>query len=419
MLRSKKQLVLLISVLLVVSLALAGCGSSKNKNENEGGKAPAEVKKITLFNSKVEISEQLEALAAKYKEETGIEVEIWGSTGDSYLQTLQTRLTSNQGPTVFTVKLSEADRLKSYLYDMSNEEYVKNIAPNMELKVDDKVVGVPYGVEGYGLVYNKSLVKPEDVKDYDSFVKTLEKFKAEGINGLGLSQEAYFLIGHILNTPFALQKDPADFVEKLNKGEVKMADTKEFQDFAKFMDAIKANTKNPLEVKYDDQIGDFATGKSAMIHQGNWAYGMFKDYGDLGFEMSMMPFPLDGNNKLAVDVASYWTLNSKASENEIKAGSDFLNWMFNSETGKHYIVEEFGFIPAMTNIDAGNLDPLSKAVYEATASGQTIPWAYNFFPPGVIVNDLVPATQDYFLSADMTGEQLLQKLDAAWANSVK
>lgn len=418
-LKANRKLILLVSSLLIVALALAGCGSSENKNAGDGGKSPSEVKRITVFNSKVEISEQLEELAAKYTEETGIDVEIWGSTGDSYLQTLQTKLSSNQGPTVFSVKLSEADKLKSYLYDQSNEEYVKNIAPNMALKVDDKVVGVPYGVEGYGLVYNKSLVSPEDVKDYDSFVKTLEKFKAEGINGLGLSQEGYFLIGHILNTPFALQKDPVDFVDKLNKGEVKMADTKEFQEFAKFMDAIKANTRNPMEVKYDDQIGDFATGKSAMIHQGNWAYGMFKDYGDLGFEMGMMPFPLSGNDKLAVGVASNWAINADASEAEIKAGVDFLNWMFTSETGKHYIVDEFGFIPAMTNIEAGNLDPLSKAVHEASNSGKTIPWAYNYFPPNTIINDLVPATQEYFLSADMTGEQLLQKLDAAWANSVK
>ena len=103
--------------------------------------------------------------------------------------------------------MKEAERMESYVYDMSNEEYVANIAPNMELKLDDKVVGVPYGVEGFGLVYNKDLVSPEDVADLDSFVSTLEKLNGEGINGLGLSQEAYFLIGHISNYPFSLQAD--------------------------------------------------------------------------------------------------------------------------------------------------------------------------------------------------------------------
>lgn len=415
--KTNKTFSLMMVVLLIAAFALAGCGSVKDKN-NSGGKGKSSAPTLTIFNSKVEIVDQLEALTEEYTEETGVKVEVWGAAGDKYAQQLQSKLTSNQGPSIFSVKVSEAEKLKSYLYDMSNEDYVKSIAPNMELKVDDKIVGVPYGVEGYGLIYNKNMVNPKDVTDYDSFVHTLEKFKSEDINGLGMSEEDYFLIGHILNTPFALQDDPIAFIDKLNKGEVKMADTKEFQDFAKFMEAIKANTKNPLEVTYDGVIGDFATGKTAMIHQGNWAYGMFEDY-DLDFEMGMMPFPLEGNDKLAVGVGNNWAINGSADEDEIKAANDFLNWMFTSETGQRYIVEEFGFIPAMTNIEAKDLDPLSQIVLEASNSGQTIPWAFNYFPANSITNDLSPAAQEFFLSKDMTGQQLLEKLDAAWANSVK
>jgi raffinose/stachyose/melibiose transport system substrate-binding protein len=416
MLKVKKTTSLLFATILVLVLALAGCSSTEEGSSGEKGDS---AQKITVFNSKVEIVEQLEALAEEYTKETGVEVEVWGATGDGYAQQLQTKLTSNQGPSIFSIRLAEAEKLESYLYDMSNEAYVKHIAPNMELKVDGKVVGVPYGVEGYGLVYNKSLVNAENVNDYDSFVSTLKELKSEDVSGLSLSQEAFFLIGHIINTPFALQEDPVAFVEKLNNGEVTMAETKEFQEFAKFMDAIKANTNNPLEVTYDSQMGDFATGKTAMIHQGNWSYGMFADYGDLGFELGMMPFPLEGNAKLAVGVGNNWAINGTADEAEIKAASDFLNWMFTSEVGKRYIVEEFGFIPALTNIEAAELDPLSTAVLEASNKGETIPWVFHRFPPNIVVNDLVPATQEYFLSSDMTGEELLEKLDAAWANGAK
>ncbi len=177
-------------------------------------------------------------------------MEVLGAAGDQYMQQLQTKLTSNQGPSIFSVSPDKAEKLKSYLYDLSNEDYVKYIAPDMELKIDDKIVGIPYGVEGYGIIYNKDMVDPKDVTDYDSFVSALEKFKDQDINGFGLSQEAYFLIGHILNTPFALQDDPLAYIEELNKGEVKMADTKEFQDFAKFMEAIKANAKNPVKKQW-------------------------------------------------------------------------------------------------------------------------------------------------------------------------
>jgi len=420
----KKFLGILTATTLIA--VMAGCGTSGNNaaetnaaaGAGSSAETPAKQAKITLFQSKVEIAEPLEGLAEKYKEETGNEVEVWGSAGDAYATQLQAKLASKQGPTIFSVGAgAETEKFKSYYADLSNESYVKNLAPDMGAVIDGKVVGIPTGVEGFGLVYNKSLVKPEDIKDLASFTAALEKFKAEGKNGVSLSQEAYFLIGHIINWPFALQADPQAFIEQLNKGEAKMADTKEFQEFAKFLEAIRANAVNPMEVTYDSQMGDFATGKTAMVHQGNWSYGMLEDYGDL--DIGMMPFPLAGNTKLSVDVPGYWVVNKDAKPEEIKAANAFMDWMYNSETGQDTIVNEFKFIPAMTNIKTGELDPLSQAVSEATNSGQTLKWAYNSFPQGIIVNDLAPAATEFFINKDMTGEQFLQALDAAWAKASK
>jgi len=423
--KTKKAFGFLAMMVLIASLVACGgktnsntanSGTDTNSSNTSGG--TEKQAKISLFQSKVEIAEALEELANKYKEETGNEVEVWGSAGDAYITQLQAKLAAKEGPTIFSIATgAEAEKFKSYYYDMSNESYVKNIAPNMALEVDGKVVGVPIGVEGFGLVYNKSLVDPKDVTDLASFTSKMESLKAEGINGLSLSQEAYFLIGHILNTPFALQADPIDFINKLNNGEVKMADTKEFQEFAKFMEVIRQNSVNPMEVTYDTQMGDFATGKTAMVHQGNWSYGMLADYGDL--DIGMMALPIAGNNKLSVDIPGGWVINNGAKPEEIKAANAFLDWLYNSETGKDTIVNKFKFIPAMTNIEADGLDPLSQAVFEATKSGNTIPWAMNYFPQGIIVNDLTPVTSEFFLDNGMTGEQYLKNLDDAWAKAAK
>jgi len=371
-----------------------------------------------LFQSKVEIADQLEAMAKKYKEETGNEIDVWGSAGDNYLTQLQAKMNAGEGPTIFGVQPgAETTKFQSYYYDMSNESYVKNIAPNMDVKIDGKNIGVPIGVEGFGFVYNKDLVDPAKITDLASFKAFLEESKSNGINGFSLSQEAYFLIGHILNTPFALQQDPVAFIDQLNKGEVKMADTKEFQEFAQYMEAIRESAKNPLEVTYDTQMGDFATGKTAIVHQGNWSYGMLQDYKDIN--AGMMAMPLAGNTKLAVDIPAIWVINNKASADQIKAANAFLEWLYNSETGKKIIVDEFKFIPAMTNIETSSLDPLSQAVSEATVSGNTIPWALTYFPQGIIQNDLAPVTQEFFLNKSMTGAQFLQKLDEVWAKAPK
>lgn len=424
MFRKKRWLVLAIFAALVLMLAACGGGEENTDDAtgNEGTTEEASAGKITIFQSKVEISEQLEALAEEYTKETGVEVEVWGTTGDDYFQQLQIDLGSDEGPTIFTLDGPiQARQLESYLYDMSDAEFIPNIAPNMELEMDGKIVGLPYGVEGFGLVYNKDLVNPDDLKDYDSFVATLERLYNEGINPLGLSQEAYFLIGHISNYPFSVQDDNVDFIEKLEAGEVTMAETPEFQEFGKFMEAIREySIKNPLEVTYDEEVGDLATKKSAMIHQGNWAWGLLADYEDeIDFELGLMPFPLAGNNKLAVGVGAFWAVNGTKDQEEIDLAIDFLNWLVTSETGKRYIVEEFKFVPAMTNIEANDLDPLSQDVLEASNSGNTIPWSHAYYPPNLVVNEFTPIAQEFFLNEDMTGEELIELLDEAYQNAVQ
>lgn len=418
----KRWAFLLLSVMLVV---LSACGNNANNTPNEGatnngnnGNQAEKQAKITLFQSKVEIAEALENLVAKYKEETGNEVEVWGSAGDAYITQLQTKLAANEGPTIFSVQPgAEAEKFASYYHDMSNEPYAKYISPNMALEIDGKIVGMPIGVEGFGLVYNKALYDPANVKDTSALVKALEQFKADGINGLSLSQEAYFLIGHIINTPFALQEDPVAFIEKLNKGEVKLSEVAEFQEFAQVMDAIRANSVNPMEITYDTQMGDLATGKTAIVHQGNWSYGMLADYDEI--EIGMAPLPIAGNDKLAVDIPAGWVINNTASEEQIKAANAFIDWLYTSDTGKNTIVNDFGFIPAVTTIEPTGLDPLSQEVFNASQAGNTIPWALNYFPQGIIINDLAPLTSEFFLNASMTPEQFLQKLEEVWAKAAK
>jgi raffinose/stachyose/melibiose transport system substrate-binding protein len=432
----RKVLGILLAMTMVCSLVLTGCkkaeeetvaGDTQKATEApqkaedtaaDSGEKTESAKKIVVFQSKVEISDQLEACAAKYQEETGVEVEVWGTTGDDYLQQLKMRLANNEGPTVFSLAPgSESEELKAYLADLSDLSFVGDIADNMANEIEGKVVGIPYTLEGFGVVYNKSLVDATKVTDFTSFEKMLKDQKAAGINGFSLSQESYFLIGHILNTPFALQADPTSYINKLVAGEVTMKDTPEFVDFANFMVAIRENTNNPLEVNYDTETGDFATGKSASIHQGNWCYGMFTDY-DVDFDMGMMPLPISGNDKVAVSVPSCWYVNSQASAAEIQAGKDFLNWLYTSETGKKYLMDEFGFIPVVSTMESSKLDPLSQSVSDYAAEGKTISWPMSYWPAGIVDVYLVPVAQEFFTS-DMTADEFLDALTNAFVEAGK
>lgn len=426
----KKVTGIILAAVMTVSLtACGGAGDSSSADSGQSvdsaeGSAGAEdsaggeaADKIVVFQSKVEIIDQMEELAQEYEAETGVEVEVWGTTGDDYMQQLKTKMANNQGPTVFSLLPgAESETMENYLEDLSGLSFIDKIAEGMaDTNSAGNVVGIPYTMEGFGMIYNKDLINADDIKDYDSFVKMLEEQKANGVNGFGLSQESYFLIGHILNTPFALQDDPIGYIEKLNAGEVKMAETPEFQEFAKFYEAIRDNSYNPMEENYDKECGDLATGKTAAIHQGNCCYSMFADY-DIDFELGVAALPLCGNDKLAVSVPAAWYVNSQASDAEKQAGKDFLEWLYTSETGARYLMDEFGFLPVVEGMESENLDPLSAQVAEFAAQGKTISWPMNAWPTSIVDVYLVPVAQEFF-TTDMDGAAFLEKLDEAWVQA--
>ncbi|MCH3918968.1 MAG: ABC transporter substrate-binding protein [Sphaerochaeta sp.] len=406
----KKVMTTLLVVLSMACLVFAN-------GTKETGTAKQE--KVIIFQSKVEITDQLSKAAQDFTAETGIPIEIWETTGDDYRAQLKMKLAGDEVPTIFSVsKGAEANMFKSYLADISSGSVQQYIDDGVALKMDGKSVGVPYSVEGFGLVTDESMVTDADFASQDAFFAAIKRLAGKGVNPFGLSQESYFLIGHILNTPFAIMDDPDGFIATYEKGGVRLADQKEFQAFAQLMEQIRANSTNPLEINYDRSCGDFATGKTAMIHQGNWCYGMFKDYNPT-FTMKMRPLPLLGNQKIAVSVPYYWVVNSQATSGQQANAIKFLDWLYTSEKGMDYIVNKFGFVPAESNIPTTTLDPLSADVAKAAGSGNTLPWTFNAWPMNIIDTDFAPIAQEFFTTPSMSGIDFVNKLDDAYQARLK
>lgn len=431
----KKTLALLLAMTMTVG-CLAGCGASTDAaapaaeaaeaTEATEEAAPAEeaaaeedveLGKLIIFQSKTEIMDQLNACAEDFSAETGIEVEVWETSGDNYFTDLKTDLSTEAGPTLFSLAPgSESVEMADYLEDVSDLNFIDKVSAGMVDIVNDKKVGIPYTLEGFGLVYNGSLVDPSTLTSTEALVSYLEKAKADGINGLGFSQEDYFLIMHVLNTPFAIQADPADYLSKVLAGEERMIDNDAFKEFASFMEAVRTNCTNPADITYDNNCGDFATGKTAMIHQGNWCYSMFADY-DVDFDMGIAALPLCGNNKVAVSVPAAWYINTDATDAEKNSAKKFLEWLYTSETGKNYLMTEFGFVPVVEGMTSETLDPISTSVANAAASGNTIPWSMANWPAG-ISSSLAPIVMEFYVS-DMSGEDLVNQLNDAFVEAAK
>lgn len=407
-----KRLIALTLVVVMVSALLTGCGSSPSKGGSKDEKG-----KLTIFQSKTEIMDKLMKCAEDFSKETGIDVEVWETTGDNYYTDLKTDMSTGAGPTLFSLAPgSESKEMADYLEDLGDLSFVSSISKGMADVIDGKIVGIPYTLEGFGLVYNADLVDVSKLTSKDALISYLKEAKDKGINGLGFSQEDYFLIMHVLNTPFAIQDDPDEYLQQVLNGEVRMADNEAFMEFAEVMEAVRDYCKNPVDITYDNNCGDFATGKTAMIHQGNWCYSMFDDY-DIEFNMGLTALPICGNNKIAVSAPAAWYINTDAPEEDKEAAKEFLEWLYTSEKGKTYLMDEFGFIPVVSGMTSDKLDPISESVSKAAAQGNTIPWSMSNWPAG-IATSLSPIAQEFFTS-NMTGEEFINQLNDAFVKAAK
>lgn len=420
----------IVAVMLAMTMTigcLVGCGYSEKVSTepvtssdgpaDEVIKEGTEYGKLVIFQSKTEIMDALNSCAEDFSAETGIEVEVWETSGDNYFTDLKTDLSTEAGPTLFSLAPgSESVEMADYLEDVSGLNFINKVSAGMVDEVNGKKVGIPYTLEGFGLVYNGSLVDPATLTSTDALISYLAKAGADGVNGLGFSQEDYFLIMHVLNTPFAIQADPDAYLEKILSGEERMIDNDAFKEFATFMEAVRSSCTNPADITYDNNCGDFATGKTAMIHQGNWCYGMFADY-DVDFDMGIAALPLCGNNKVAVSVPAAWYINVDAPEESKNSAKAFLEWLYTSKTGEEYLMSKFGFVPVVEGMTSPSLDPISQSVADAAAKGDTIPWNMAKWPAG-ISSSLAPIVMQFYVS-DMSGEELINQLNDAFVAAAK
>jgi raffinose/stachyose/melibiose transport system substrate-binding protein len=149
---------------------------------------------------------------------------------------------------------------------------------------------------------------------------------------------------------------------------------------------------------YDQAVQILAESKGVFLKQGNWAFG---NIANLNADMSKrlvflpvkMPFKAedikrtDGmtvaklNSSIPVFVPNFYAINAMASDADKQKAEDFLYWMNNSETGKHFIVDEFAFIPY--NADPATTtvpNSLGNSIISYIASGNIIGAPYNGSP---------------------------------------
>ena len=386
--RTVKATVGLVAIAAMSLTGLAACGGS-SADDGKG--------KVYFLNFKPEAADQWVALAKKYTDKTGVQVKVQTAASGTYQQTLKSELAKSDAPTIFQVNGQvDYQNWKGYTADLKDTGIYNELNnKDSALKDGDKVVGVPYVVEYYGIIYNKDLLKKytelpgakiKDVKEIDSFDKLKEvaddmqaKKDQLGIKGAFTSagfdsSSDWRFKTHLANIPlsYEFKEDGVTTQPETIKGTY-------LPNFKNIFDLyLKDSTTAPSQLSSktgDDANSEFALGEAAFYQNGTWAWTDLQKAGMKPDQVGMLPIYIgakgEENQGLATGSENYLCINAKASEADQKASKDFLNWVVTSDEGIKALSEDMGFTTPFKTFDKVKSDnPLVEEAVEDSKSGK-------------------------------------------------
>ena len=366
--RTVKSAVAVAAIAAMSLGTLAACGSSTSGDDSKG--------KVYYLNFKPEAADQWAALAKEYTKEKGVEVKVQTAASGTYEQTLKSEIAKTEAPTLFQVNGPVGyQNWKKYTADMSKTDVYKELTnQDVALKDGDKVVGVPYVMETYGLIYNKDILN--------------KYFALDGAKATSMDEIDNF------DTLKAVADDMQSRKDELGiKGAFTSAGFDSSSDWR-----FKTHLANlPLYYEFKD---DNVTEQPAKI-KGTYLPNYLQKAGMKAESVGMMPIYIGvkGEEKqgLATGSENYWCINDKASDADKKATEDFLSWVITSDTGKKALSQDMGFTtPFKTFDDVKSDNPLTEAAVEDQKSGKTqVSWNFTMMPSEEWKNKIGQALLEY------------------------
>ncbi len=376
-----------------------------------------------------ELADQYNDMAKVYNAETGNTLDITVHQAD-FVTVLRAKLNSGDVPDVFMSSAYADNRTyKDFVYDMTNEDFIKLIEPTalLGVTVNGRVTGYPFLVQSHSFIYNKKIFAdagiktlPRTMREYDAACK---KLQAKGIQPFATGYKEWWVFPQTAWQVLAPIKDSyggdyAVFVNKLNDGSLKFANLKEMKDVFDLLDLIKKyGGKKPMESDFNDQCSLLATGKVAMIHQGNWAEDTIRKTTpniDIGFLLGPV-----GNTaaKAGIMFDSNQTIRVAKDGKNVQAALAWLRWLTTSAYGKAWVPDKIKQLSPIVGAKAATAQLAQETVKLLAAKTPNYSWYYQRFPTGT-EQSLGIILQGY-CAGQTTRQQALAALDAAYTKIAK
>ena len=413
---------------------LSGCGTKPSTpsdtgssgNDSAGGK-------VYYLNFKPEQNAQWQELADLYTKETGVEVTVLTAASGSYETTLKSEMAKTDAPTLFQVNGPVGlAAWKDYCYDLTGSDIASQLTSEEFALMDgDKMAGIGYVIETYGIIYNKALLEQagysaDDIKSFADLKKVAEDitarkdelgFSAFTSAGMDGSSDWRFKT-HLANLPIYYEYK-ADGI-----GSTDAIKGTYLDNYKKIWDLyITDSTCDPklLASKTgNDAVAEFVGKKAVFYQNGTWAYSDVKDLGDDNLGMLPIYIGAEGeeNQGLCTGSENFWCVNNTSSDEDIQATLDFLNWCVTSDEGTSAMADDMGFvIPFKAAKDSTN--PLIAIANDYVAAGKTsVDWCFSTMPSEEWKNGVGSALTAYAAGTGSWDDVVTAFVDG-WAKEYK
>ncbi len=431
----KRIFTLMLIALISVSAIFAG-GSSETGTDvavevnPEIGERFENTVRITIMNSKPEITDALEKGVALFGSAYNVEVEIFET--DSPGVVIAQRYASGDPPTLAIVDTTQVLELAGErIADLSDEPWVEVGGDVMGKYVNGKLYGMPLTIEGRCLLYNKTAIEetlgreidPDDYQSFDAFKALIEELVAAGMETpIVVNSEDWSVGQHLLQYIYEYQNGTTEggisFLKDVNAGRTTFIENEVFNKVFDTFDLYfeyNINRDDPLAADYDLNASYMADGEAAFWVNGTWAWPDFSPYADDSMEYGIFHFPINdnpGQGKVIAGATKYIILDAeRATDEQVKAAKMLLNWLVFDPVGQDILINECQIVTAFTNIEVPPTNPFNLSLQKYISEGRTVD--INTYTPSDHRTLLAPSMQAY-ADGRITRADMAAILDDYW-----
>ena len=385
---------------LVMALSLVACGGNDTATEDTSEDTATEETaggSVYYLNFKPEADQAWQDLAALYTEQTGVEVKVVTAASGEYNNTLTAEMGKSEAPTLF--QCGNAQSLLDwgdYCLDLTGTPVLGEMTTaDFNLVEDGATKAIGYCYEAFGIIVNKALLETAgytlaDITDFASLKAVAEDiharaselgfdaFSSSGLDG----SSSWRFSGHLANMPLFYEfRDDAVTAQPAEITGAYLDNFRAIWDL--YIDNASAEKTSLTTATGDMSSGEFKEGKAVFYQNGTWEFAGLVEAGIAAEDLAMIPIycGVEGESEagLCCGTENCWAVNSQASEEDIAATLEFLNYVVTSEEGLAMMMKEFGAIP-FKNAPASTNKFVADGANLVNAGKYPVTWAFTTTP---------------------------------------